>query len=841
MAKINEPFVRSLEQLKDGAKYLKLADQLVRDGKYEAALKEIAKARSANPSNLYALAYEDRVRSLLTAKQNRTGLPSQDMDSASSSQDKLRPAIEQLSSLAVMQAQRALDAELKKEQQLQALQRETEERRKNEGLRRAAIQEKISLLLSRTIDYQATNDHTRALAEIERAYLLDPANEQLKILEKQIRQAQQETNARKEEERRRRQQEEEQLRQHLLRAEHSQIEDDLRERRNREFEARRVAKEEKIRQYVQRARGYLSSGQLDDALSELAFVVVIDPLNEEVLALERQIRDRMQQERLDEIEAERRKEGEQIKKLDAIRVTVQKQIETATRLAQQQDFEEALRLVTRAYVVDPLNKDLQECENWILEEQEKAARKAGEQRRAAEEASRREEEEVLKQLEETERERILRHERVESETKSRLEKEKIQGYLSRARQFLTEGLFENALCELALAFVVDPFDEQVKIVEEEVLKARQQAKRSGGTAADGALAEEKTDASGGAAAGVAEHLANAERLRSTRQYDKALEEITRAFVLDPLNQTIVKLENEIQAEYKRYQHEQRQERSVTANTPTVQQHLWRAMEYVDRKQFEEALQEVRSGLAIDDENEDLKILQQQIESAQEEWLQRSAKADDERVIQKHLIRAKQHLAVNAYEEALADTAKGLALNPNHAELLGIQADIKQALAISQQKKGTDARTRAVQRHLQRSKEFCANSAYEDALSEIALGLTVDPENEELKKLEEHLWRLQGAALSAVAGGGVSENAPRTEKEIHETVQIHLRVAKEYQMQNEVAKALDELAKAYVLDPLNDEVRKFEMQIRESENQNHRQQEPPLKLIYPNHHTVGRSK
>ena len=65
---------RSAEQLKEVAIFLKQADKLVREGDYTTALEEIAKARGRDPRNLYALAYEERVRSLVAAqkKKNRS-------------------------------------------------------------------------------------------------------------------------------------------------------------------------------------------------------------------------------------------------------------------------------------------------------------------------------------------------------------------------------------------------------------------------------------------------------------------------------------------------------------------------------------------------------------------------------------------------------------------------------------------------------------------------------------------------------------------------------------------------------------------------------------------------
>ena len=62
---------RSAEQLKEVAIFLKQADKLVREGDYSTALEEIAKARGRDPRNLYALAYEERVRALVATQKEK--------------------------------------------------------------------------------------------------------------------------------------------------------------------------------------------------------------------------------------------------------------------------------------------------------------------------------------------------------------------------------------------------------------------------------------------------------------------------------------------------------------------------------------------------------------------------------------------------------------------------------------------------------------------------------------------------------------------------------------------------------------------------------------------------
>ncbi|HEX9657104.1 MAG TPA: hypothetical protein VGB89_09375 [Bacteroidota bacterium] len=61
--------LRLLDHMDDrrrhSSEYLRQADQLVKAKKYEAALQVVVNAKKIDPNNLYAEAYEDRVRSLI--------------------------------------------------------------------------------------------------------------------------------------------------------------------------------------------------------------------------------------------------------------------------------------------------------------------------------------------------------------------------------------------------------------------------------------------------------------------------------------------------------------------------------------------------------------------------------------------------------------------------------------------------------------------------------------------------------------------------------------------------------------------------------------------------------
>ena len=518
--------------------------------------------------------------------------------------------LEHISNLAIVEAQRSAAVAAKQEQDVALRKKEEEDRRKNEELRHQAIESKIAAFLERSKDYLGKGDFNRALDEVARAYLLDPANEKIHAAEDLIRKSQEETRLRVDQERIHKQQEENQKRQELLKAQVARMQQEKEEKRRREEEARNQAQQQKISQYLNRAQEFLNNGRLDEALSELAFVVVVDPLNEEVLSLERKIRDAQEQEQAEQLEQYHRREEEQRKKREAIITAIQKHIENAERLASQQKWSEALRVITRAYVLDPVNDALQACEKRIQTAQEEALRIAEEQRRLSEETV-----------------AVSRKKNFASSNRqnanalclARAQKQKQNAVPTKKRFSFTSqkpaGIcpterYEDALGEVALAFIINPFDEDVKRMEQEIITSQNQKKAQETAIAEEDAAAMPTDETGEQ---ISKHLAEASQFASEHEYSKALDEVAKAFLLDPLSEAVQKFEFQLQKEFHDYQEEQHKKQEEEARQNAINKHKTRAKEFLDREAFDEALTEVIDGYSYDPDNAELKALEQQIQ------------------------------------------------------------------------------------------------------------------------------------------------------------------------------------------------------------------------------------
>lgn len=842
------------------------------------------------------MAYEERVRSLLASqKEKKVEAAPQPTET-----QPISAALEHISNLAIVEAQRSAAVAAKQEQEVEFRKKEDEDRRKNEELRRHAIEAKIGAFLIRARDYEAKGDFNRALDEIARAYLLDPANDKIHAAEDHIRKTQEETRQRGEQERVQKQQDDERKRQEFLKAQVARMQQEKEEKRRKEEEARRQAQQQKINQYLNRANELLADGHLDDALSELAFVVVIDPLNEEVLNLERQIREAQDKEQAEQLEQYRRREEEQRKKREAIITAIQKHVENAERLAGQQKWSEALRVITRAYVLDPVNETLQACERRILAAQEEALRVAEEQRRIAEEAVRRQQEEELRKLEKAERDRAMLGESAETEAKRRADKEKVFAYLAKARAYVAERRYEDALGEVALAFIVNPFDEDVKQMEQDIIKGQELKK-----AEEAAVEREETTTvpPDDTAERISIHLSEATKYASDHEYSKALDEVAKAFIIDPLNESIQKFETQLQKEFHEYQEEQHRKQEEETRRNAIAKHQTRAKEFLEREAFDEALAEVAAGFSYDSNDTGLKKLEQVIQDAYVHWQEKQTEEEKNKQLEDLIFKTKELLAKELFDEALTTVTMALVLNPTREDIKALEVEIEKTQKLTEERKRTEENNKAIQKHifhakeyrvlrsyeealteidsalaidssredvvqlkkqtqqefeewkaqkelnakeaslkqhLRQAKEYLANKVFDEALMEVSLGFTIDPENKDLKALEEKIVKSQAEAeLEQTASAEEPADAKKNE-ERDQLVWIHLRAADELQKQKEFAKALDELAKAYVIDPLNKEVKKAEIRIRQNEIRHAQQTGQTLKLIYPNEKAIGGS-
>ncbi len=837
------------ERLKEVALLLKQADKLVKEGDLATALTLIAKARSYDSRHLYALAYEERVRTLLTNKQAEEAKKASKQNQPASStpsveepavDPKIGPTLQHLSNLAIIEAQHSANVAVQQEQAVEFHKKEEEERTKNDELRRNAIDAKIGAFLIRANGYFIRKEYNRALDEIARAYLLDPVNDKIHGLEDTIRKAQEDFRREEESDKQRKMEEERLKRQETIKNQTQQYQKEKEEKVKRDVQDRKRAQEEKVKQYLQHVNELYLANKLDEALGELAFVVVIDPLNEEVLRLEQKILETQEQQQQQQLELYQKQLEERQKKRESILATIKRHISNADQLAKQQKFTDALRTITRATVLDPVNEELQECERRILAMQEEVFRQEEESKRELQDQIRRQQEEELLRLEQTDRSRVMSGESEEVLAQQKLDKEKIEQYLERAKKFLSEQQFEVALGEVALAFIINPFDENVKLVEQSILHEREEYQAAQKMfAAQAVLNEQKNKNSVNEK--IRMHLAEAEQLRGIQQFSKAFNEVAKAFILDPLDPMIQQYEQNLQVEFDAFLFEQHNKRDSDEKNVTIQRHLQHAAEFLERDLFEEAFSEISSGLSVDDRNNELLTLKQKVTTAANHWKLKQREESRNLDIQKLLIVAREFFTVGKFEEATIAVKKALEFDPARKESLALMEDIESVVSQTHDVRQSELRNERVTLHLAQAQSFLMSNMLDKALVQILSGLIIDHSNSELLKLEQRVNALHEARLNELQSTTFSSNAsqPKISREEQERlIRIHVRVASEFRAQNEYAKALDEIAHGLTVDMQNQELIGLDAEIRKEQADHDLKAAQGLKLIYSSGQATG---
>ncbi len=830
------------ERLKEVALLLKQADKLVKEGDLATALTLIAKARSFDSRHLYALAYEERVRTLLTAKQQEEAKKGtkQPLPAEKSVEQKIAPALQHLSNLAIIEAQHSANVAVQQEQAVEIHKKEEAERTKNDELRRKAIEAKIAAFLTRANMYLQKKEFNRALDEIARAYLLDPVNDSIHALEDTIRKAQEDFRRDEEGERQRKMDEDRQKRQETIKTQSKLYQKEKEEKIQREEQDRKRAREEKVQQYLQHVNELYQSNKLDEALGELAFVVVIDPLNEEVLRLEQKILETQDQLQQQQLEQYQKHLADRQKKREMVLATIKKHISNAEMLAKQKKFTDALHTITRATVLDPINDELQECEQGILAMQEEYFRQEEESKRALQEQIRRQQEEEVLRLEQTDRSRALLGETEEVKKQQKLDKEKIQQYLERAKNFLAEKQFEVALGEVALAFIINPFDEDVKMVEHMIIREREEHQAAKNvTAHEAVLVEQKNKSI--IAEKMKGHMAEAEHLRSKSLYSKAFNEVAKAFILDPLNEEIQRYEQELQSEFDAYLFDQHTKRERDEKSRDIERHIRHAAELLERELFEEALAETAGGLAMDEQNNELLKLREQISKASDEWKLRQREESRSLEIQQLLVVAKEYCTVGKYDEAVIAVRKALDYEPDRKESIALLKEIESITGKELEDHRTTQRRERIASYRDQAEALLTSNMPDKALVQIVSGLVIDPSNEELLQLEQRVTALHNARLNQMKSTAITSSLshPRISKDEQDRlIRIHIRVAEEFLSQKEYAKALDEIAHGLTVDMLNEELMKFDAEIRAEQAAYDLKAAQGLKLIYSSGQATG---
>ncbi len=664
-----------MEHLTEVVSSLENADKFVRLGDLNRALDEIVRVREKNPAIMYARAYEEYIRSIVL-KQTELAENISDADSKETVIGRMLPILEKILDLAVKEVKRSAIHAGKQKDAAALKQQQEEELRNEERARSIGLTKKISDYLDRAKVFVTKRDFHNALNEVARAFVLNPTDERIVQAEEEIKALQERYEREIDAENKRKQIEESKRRERLTEERRvlRQQEKELEERKKEE--AFKQARSQKIKEYLQIARGLFAEGKPDEALGQLAFLMVLDPLNEEVLDLNWKIRDAESKMTEEKIVLTKQRRQEEKKKAETIRKAIEKNLAKAEELLASEKFSDALRVVTQAYYIDPTNEKVIACEKRIMAAEEEVLRREEEQRRRSDEERRRKQEAELHRLSIEQQKRVQTRQRIDVESKLLRDEEEALLFLSKARGYYNQGDLDKALEQIAKAFKMDPFDDEISKLQHEILDAQKKAKRSR-TLGVQPFPGPENQGDEQTVKLIDQHIVNVKQLRSTSRYREALDEIAQAYRLDPANEVLFALEAEIQQELLKYEHEQQVQQEGTKKDQGIKKSLALARDALSREAHAEASAWVDYAMSFDMQRIETIQLKEEIERSQRSREEQKASEDKEVIIQIHLSKAMEFLVENRPFEAIFEVDLALRLDPTHKEALALRIQLNE--------------------------------------------------------------------------------------------------------------------------------------------------------------------
>jgi len=380
--------------------------------------------------------------------------------------------------------------------------------------------------------------------------------------------------------------------------------------------------------------------------------------------------------------------------------------------------------------------------------------------------------------------------------------------LKLADKHVREGNFAAALALIQKARAEDPSNRYAEAYEERVRSLMEPT-----VAAEGdADRPEASSAGAGSAspppplAEIVGFLSRAYDALSNNDYRGALDILGQARQLDPTNADIPVLEEQIQAACSAPSTAPAPDIHYQIVRDTIQAYIQEACDLASRGEFDEAMHLVARGFTLDPMDPGLRECERLIIDAR----------DTAQMQEEEREAAARRMAQEAEAEALR-------LAKEEQE----QAEVIDQVDETQEPEQALTREEQLERHVTRARDLMAVASFDEALTEIALGLILDPRSTSLLALEQLVWQEKSEREAA-------DTTAHSSGENVRLIRLHILAAEEFARNGEFTRALDGLAKAFVLDPTNTDVKRAEVRIRQQELRHHQQSEnPPLKLIY--HH------
>ncbi|MFC1590572.1 tetratricopeptide repeat protein [Candidatus Omnitrophota bacterium] len=469
----------------------------------------------------------------------------------------------------------------------------------------------------------------------------------------------------------------------------------------------RLVLKDKISTHIDNARQFAENGDHNMALEEYKQAMALDPQDG-------QLKQYIQDTEL-MIASGKDTGAEEIKEKarKLLREKVDLYIDEGHAAFSNKDYKAALRVWYHAFSLDPGNE---QTEKLI----EKAKTRLVRQMQAKDEKTR---------------------ERIERSTR-----EKIEAHLKDAHGHLSRQDYKKAIAEYGKALSLDPENKRVRrFLKETKAKFAHKVKKEQRDLAAEPYETLRDEAEG--------HINRARAYRDIGNYNAALAEYGKALALEPGNMRIhgyiedteskiVKLtEKKVRTKKKAKIRVFRAEEKDLAG-PKINDHLWKASEYMFEEKYEPAIDEYNRALALDPKNQRIKKYIRNAARRMAGQKQKKELAVERMKISKDIDAycksGQRYFDNKEYAAALDEWERALAFDPDSERAQTYVQKGRDALAMigereerKREKRQSEAEgriRRLAAEHLRKGKRHYVNKEYEAALKEWQLACEMDPDN-----------------------------------------------------------------------------------------------------------------
>ncbi len=509
--------------------FLKEADKLVKEGNLERALTIVRQAFQTAPGNLYVLAYEANVLSLIEKKKKSQQSPAEKEESNEKLKQLAQVTIEDINRTEKL-AQTIITTR-------EELKQEFVEREKETKKREETIKSRLAQFLVYAKNLAKEKKFSQALDEINRAFLINPLSQEVADLETTIRKEFDEELAKQKTEQVQMEREEKELIRKVQTSTVLPVTIDP-----------KIASQ--VESLIKEGKRFAQLGEFENALIVLQKGLSLNPTHTLAIDLHQRIMKSLEEQRNIQKEIDRQKFAAQKKAFEENNKKIESMLHNAAQHISRGEFNVAITILNEIDRLNPQSKEAHQLRQKIHQAQLETIEAIQTQTILPEDSVRKKQQEIVARTSE-------KGLPIEGDIELMYRMEKAIAYYKQCR-------FEDALGELAIILVQNPKHVEAITLRNIVTESQQNLQQS--LHEQILQTKEQENNQKQKKILLEESMKKIYDLRNKKLYSEALDEITKGMVIDPLNETLVKLEQELRNERDEYA------KSIETTEPSIAKH-----------------------------------------------------------------------------------------------------------------------------------------------------------------------------------------------------------------------------------------------------------------------------